>query len=328
MVCRTGRNRWLPARGMIGYANRMSRPPWRSAEFWETVTLQTLKVGIPKGSLQDSTFDLFKRAGFEMNLSSSRSYFPSVDDKELSCIMFRAQEMSRYVQDNIVDVGITGHDWIKENQSDVVEVCELVYSKATAKPSRWVLAVPRDSKITRPEDLDGGMVATELVGVTRRFFESKNVKVQVEFSWGATEVKARFLTGIVDITETGSSLEANNLRIVADILVTTPRLIASKQAWADPWKRSKIESIAMLLRGAIEGRSKIGMKMNVARRDLDAVIKILPAEKSPTVSALADSTFVAVEVILEDRVARNLIPCLRRAGASGIFTYPLHTVIP
>jgi len=290
--------------------------------------VQTLKVGIPKGSLQDSTFDLFKRAGFDMYLSSSRSYFPSTDDKELSCIMFRAQEMSRYVQDGIVDVGITGYDWIQENESDVVEICELVYSKVTAKPARWVLAVPKSSSVTRPEDLHGGLIATELVGVTRRFFEQRGVKVQVEFSWGATEVKAKFLDGIVEITETGSSLEANNLRIVCDLMESTPRLIANRKAWQDPWKRSKAESLAMLLRGAIEGRNKVGMKMNVGRKDLDAVVKLLPAEKSPTVSALADANYVAVEVILEERVARNLIPCLRRAGASGIFTYPLNSVIP
>lgn len=290
--------------------------------------MQTLKFGIPKGSLQEATFDLFKRAGFEISLSSSRSYHPSVDDKEISCVMFRAQEMSRYVEQGIVDVGITGYDWIQENQSDVTEICELVYSKATAKPSRWVLAVPKDSKVTKPQDLEGGHVATELVGVTKRFFESHEVNAHVEFSWGATEVKAKFLDGIVDITETGSSLEANNLRIVTDIMVTTTRLIANKQAWADPWKRSKAESIAMLLRGALEGRNKVGMKMNVSRKDLEAVVKILPAEKSPTVSALADANYVAVEVIMEERAARNLIPCLCRAGASGIFTYPLNTVIP
>ena len=295
---------------------------------WEAANLQTLKIGIPKGSLQDSTFDLFKRAGFDMNLSSSRSYHPSVDDKELSCVMFRAQEMSRYVEQGIVDVGITGYDWIQENQSDVVEICELVYSKVTARPSRWVLAVPKDSKVVKPEDLEGGHVATELVGVTKRFFEERKVNVHVEFSWGATEVKAKFLCGIVDITETGGSLEANNLRIVADIMVTTPRMIANRQAWADPWKRAKAESIAMLLRGAIEGRNKVGMKMNVGRKDLEAVVRMLPAEKSPTVSALADAEYVAVEVIMEERAARNLIPCLRRAGASGIFTYPLNTVIP
>ncbi len=290
--------------------------------------LPTLKFGIPKGSLQESTFDLFRRAGFDIGLSSSRSYHPSIDDPELSCVMFRAQEMSRYVEQGIVDVGLTGYDWIQENQSDVVDICELVYSKATARPSRWVLAVPKDSKVQKPEDLNGGHVATELVGVTRRFFESHNVDVHVEFSWGATEVKAKFLDGIVDITETGSSLAANNLRIVADIMVTAPRLIANKQAWADPWKKAKAESIAMLLHSAIDGRNKVGMKMNVARKDLDAVVKVLPAEKSPTVSALADNDYVAVEVIMEERAARGIIPCLCRAGASGIFTYPLNTVIP
>ncbi len=290
--------------------------------------MHTLKIGIPKGSLQDSTFDLFKRAGFDVSLSSSRSYFPSIDDPDLSCILFRAQEMSRYVEDGVVDAGITGYDWIHENRSDVVEVCELVYSKATTRPARWVLAVPNDSKVQKPEDLEGGLIATELVNVTRKYFADRGVNVQVEFSWGATEVKAKFLDGIVEITETGSSLKANNLRIVSEIMTSTPRLIARKEAWDDEWKRAKIESMAMLLLGAIEGRNKLGMKMNVERKNLDAVLRILPAEKSPTVSPLADGNFAAVEVILEEPAARTLIPCLRRAGASGIFTYPLYTVIP
>lgn len=290
--------------------------------------MRQLRIGIPKGSLSDSTFDLFRRAGFDISLSSNRSYFPRIDDPELSCIMFRAQEMSRYVEGGVVDAGITGYDWICENGSQVVEVCELIYSKATAQPAKWVLAVPNDSPVRKPEDLKGGLVATELVNVTRQFFQKRSVDVRVEFSWGATEVKAQFLDGIVELTETGSSLRANNLRIVAEILESTPRLIANEQAWADEWKRAKIESVAMLLRGAIEARAKVGLKLNVARKDLDAVIAILPAEKSPTISALADKDYVAVEVIVEERTARELVPQLKRAGASGLFTYPLKKVIP
>jgi len=290
--------------------------------------LRQLKIGIPKGSLSESTFDLFQRAGFDISLSSNRSYFPRIDDPELSCIMFRAQEMSRYVEDGVIDAGITGYDWICENGSQVVEVCELIYSKSTARPARWVLAVPNDSPVTKPEDLQGGLVATELVNVTKQFFKDRGVDVHVEFSWGATEVKAQFLDGVVELTETGNSLRANNLRIVAEILESTPRLIANKQAWADEWKRSKIESLALLLRGAIEARAKVGLKLNVARKDLDAILALLPAEKSPTVSALADENYVAVEVIIEERTARDLVPQLKRAGASGLFTYPLKKVIP
>jgi len=286
-----------------------------------------LKVGIPKGSLSDSTQDLFRRAGFELTISS-RGYYPSIDDPEIRCIMFRAQEMSRYVEDGVLDAGLTGHDWILENESDVVEVCELIYSKATARPARWVLAVPKESKVRGPEDLQGGIVATELVNVTRKFFASRGIDVRVEFSWGATEVKARLLDAIVDVTETGSSLEANNLRIVAEILTSTPRLIANRAAWADPWKRDKIECLAVLLKGAIEARAKVGMKLNVAREDLPKVLELLPAEKSPTVSTLADDRYVAVEVILEERAERALLPRLRKAGASGIIVYPLNKVIP
>jgi ATP phosphoribosyltransferase len=286
-----------------------------------------LRVGIPKGSLSDSTRDLFQRAGFDLNISS-RGYYPTIDDPEMRCVMFRAQEMSRYVEDGVLDAGLTGHDWIVENGSDVVEVCELVYSKATARPARWVLAVPNESPVQRPEDLAGGIVATELVNATRRFFESRGVNVRVEFSWGATEVKARLLDGIVDLTETGSSLQANNLRIIAEILSSTPRLIANREAFADSWKREKIESLAMLLKGALEARAKVGLKLNVAKADLPKILEILPAEKSPTISSLADGQFVAVEVILEERVERVLLPRLQRAGASGIIVYPLNKVIP
>jgi len=288
---------------------------------------QVLKIGIPKGSLQDSTFDLFKRAGYEVTLSS-RSYFPRFDDAELEAIMFRAQEMSRYVADGVIDVGLTGYDWICENKSDVIEVCELVYSKATSLPARWVLAVPNESPVQKPEDLEGGIIATELVNVTKDYFAKKQIHVRVEFSWGATEVKARLLDGIVEVTETGSSLKANNLRIIDEMMASTTRLIANKEAWKDSFKRDKIEAVAMLLRGAIEGREKVGLKLNLPASRLGEATKLLPAEKSPTVSPLADKDFVALEVILEETSARDLIPQLRKIGASGIFTYPLNIVIP
>ena len=286
-----------------------------------------LKLGVPKGSLAESTADLFGRAGFHLGISS-RGYYPSIDDPELNCVMFRAQEMSRYVEDGVIDAGLTGYDWIQENGSDVEEVCELVYSKVTARPARWVLAVPNESKVKNPEDLDGGIVATELVNVTRKYFESKGVNVRIEFSWGATEVKARLLDGIVDVTETGSSLRANNLRIVDEILVSTPRLIANKQSYADPWKREKVDSIALLLRGAIEARAKVGLKLNVRREDQKKVLAVLPAEHSPTISQLADGSYVAIEVILEATVEREIVPKLQQAGASGIIVYPLIKVIP
>ncbi len=284
-------------------------------------------LGIPKGSLQDSTLDLFARAGWNINVRS-RSYFPSIDDEEMSAIMFRAQEMSRYVEDGVIDVGLTGHDWIRENGSDVVEVCELVYSKREAKPARWVLAVPEESDVTRPEDLQGGIIATELVGVTRDYFAKRNVEVKVEFSWGATEVKARLIDAIVDVTETGSSLRANKLRVIDTLLSSTPRFIANRNAWENPWKRRKIEDLGMQLMGAISARGKVGLKMNVPRKNLSGVTELLPAEKSPTISELADADWVAVEVIVEERAERVLVPDLKRAGATGIITYPLNKVIP
>jgi ATP phosphoribosyltransferase len=287
-----------------------------------------LRLGLPKGSLQDSTLDLFARAGYRVNVSD-RSYFPEIDDPQMSAVMFRAQEMSRYVEDGVVDVGITGRDWIVENGSDVHEVCELVYSKATSRPVRWVLAVPEESKVQKAEDLAGGIIATELVSTVTRYFKDRKVPVKkIEFSWGATEVKARLIDGIVDVTETGSSLRANKLRIVDTILTSTTRLIANHAAWNDPVKRHKIEDLALLLRGAIAARAKVGLKMNVPRQKLDQIIKLLPAEKSPTVSALADEQWVAIEVIVEDKVERELVPQLCRAGATGIFSYNLNKVIP
>jgi ATP phosphoribosyltransferase len=285
-----------------------------------------LKLGIPKGSLQEATFDLFKRAGFNVT-GYERSYFPRIDDDEIQLILLRAQEMSRYVESGVLDAGFTGHDWIVENGSDVHEVCELLYSKATSNPTRWVLAVPNESDKVRPEDLAGGIVATELVNATKQYFAKKNIGVKVEFSWGATEVKARLVDGIVELTETGSSLRANNLRIIDTIMTSTTRFIANHTAWTDPFKRQKIENICILLNAAIDAKTKVGLKMNVRKDDLPTILKIIPAEKSPTISSLADGKYVAVEIIVDDSVERKLIPELKRAGASGIFTYALNKVI-
>jgi len=290
----------------------------------------TLRIGLPSGSMQTSTIELFGRAGYPISVDG-RSVFPRFDDDKISAVLFRAQEISRYVVDNIVDCGLTGHDWIVENgnEQDVVEICELTYSRASSRPSRWVLAVPDESPAKKPEDLAGGIVATELVNVTRKYFASKGVKgVTVEFSWGTTEIKARLLDAIVDLTETGSSIRANNLRVLDTLLTSTIRFIANKQSWQVPWKREKMENIAMLLAGAIEARAKIGLKMNVPEAQLAEVVSFLPAEKSPTVSRLSDKDWVAVEVILEEKQERELIPRLKRAGATGIITYPLNKVIP
>ena len=290
------------------------------------VTKQILKLGIPAGSLQKATIKLFGRAGFHI-LDSDRSYLPRIDDEQIQLIMLRAQEMSRYVEDGVLDAGITGYDWITENGSDVIEVCELAYSKATNKPARWILAVPDESKVKNPEDLAGGIIATELLNVTKAYFAGRKIDVKVEFSWGATEVKARLVDGIVELTETGSSLRANNLRIIDTVISSTTRFIANKRAWEDSFKREKIENISILLNAAISGGSKVGLKMNIRKSDLESILKVLPAEKSPTVSSLADPDYVAIEVIIDDRVERSLVPALKRAGASGIITYPLNKVI-
>jgi ATP phosphoribosyltransferase len=287
---------------------------------------QILKLGIPAGSLQKATIELFDKAGFNI-LDSKRSYQPRIDDGQIQLIMLRAQEMSRYVEDGVLDAGITGYDWIMENGSDVHEICELAYSKATSKPARWVLVVPDESKIKSIEDLSGGIIATELVNVTKKYFADKNVNVKVEFSWGATEVKARLVNAIVELTETGTSLLANNLRILDTVISSTTRFIANKQSWDDKFKREKIENISILLSAAIEARSKVGLKLNIKKDALETILNILPAEKSPTVSSLADSDYVAIEVIIEDKIERSLVPALKRAGASGIITYPLNKVI-
>jgi len=287
---------------------------------------EILKLGIPAGSLYRATIELFDKAGFHI-LDSERSYLPRIDDEQIKPVCLRAQEMGKYVGDGVLDAGITGYDWLTESGCDVVDVCELAYSKATNNPARWVLAVPDESKVTKPEDLAGGIIATELVNVTKKYFADNNIKVTVEFSWGATEVKARLVDAIVELTETGSSLRANNLRVIDTVISSTTRLIANKKAWQDKFKRQKIENISILLNAAIEARSKVGLKMNVKKDDLDSVLGVLPSEKSPTVSSLADSDYVAIEVIIDEQIERSIVPALKRAGASGIITYPLNKVI-
>jgi len=289
----------------------------------------TLRLGLPSGSMQQSTIDLFGRAGYKVSIDS-RSVWPKVDDEKITSVLFRSQEISRYVVDGIIDCGLCGYDWVVENgnEKDVVEICELTYSRATSNPARWVLCVPDESPVRKPEDLKDGVIATEIVNTTRRYFAARNIPVTVEFSWGTTEIKARLLDAIVELTETGSSIRANNLRILDTLLTSTIRFIANKEAWAIAWKREKMENMAMLLMGAIEARAKVGLKMNVPEDKLSDVVSFLPAEKSPTVSRLADSKWVAIEVILEEKQERELIPRLKRAGATGIITYPLNKVIP
>jgi ATP phosphoribosyltransferase len=287
---------------------------------------KVIKLGIPAGSLLKATIELFNRAGFSIS-DSERNYLPDIDDEQIQPICLRAQEISRYVASGVLDAGITGFDWITENGSDIIEVAELAYSKSTSRPARWVLAVPNESKINKPEQLKGGIIATELVNVTRKYFADKNIDVKVEFSWGATEIKARLVDAIVELTETGASLQAHNLREIDTVIQSSTRFIANKGAWQNKFKREKIENIAILLNAAIDARSRVGLKMNVKKTDLQEILKVLPAEKSPTVSSLADSNYVAVEVIIDERTERSLIPALKRAGASGIITYPLNKVI-
>lgn len=288
---------------------------------------QKLTLGLPSGSLRDSTFDVLQRAGFQIR-TSDRSYFPFIDDPEIECRLFRAQEMSLYVEEGVLDVGLTGLDWIRENGSDVVEVADLVYSKQQMTPARWVIAVRDDSPIRKPEDLAGRLVATELQNVTRRYFQERSIPARVEYSYGATEAKADFVDAIVEITETGSSLRSNRLRIVDTVLVTTTRLIANKRSWQDPWKKRKTENLATLLKGAIVAREKVGLKMNVPPDKLQSVLGHLPALRRPTVSPLADNSGYAIETIVDETVARDIIPELKRAGAEGIVEYPLNLVIP
>lgn len=289
---------------------------------------KVLNLGLPKGSLQESTFKLFRKAGFTISVGS-RSYIPSIDDDELSGLLIRAQEMARYVQDGILDLGLTGRDWVLEQNARVKEVCPLNYAKGGLRPVRWVVAVPSDSPIRRIEDLAGKRVATELVQYTRRFLKERGIESLVEFSWGATEVKApRLADAIVELTETGSTLKANNLRIVDTILESTTVLIANRDAWKDPWKRRKIENIALLLNGALRAEEKVGLKMNVGRADLDRVLKVLPAMQNPTISSLSEAGWFSLEVIVDEKKVRELIPVLKTTGASGIVEYPLNKVIP
>lgn len=286
-----------------------------------------LKIAVPKGSLQEATFNLFKKAGWDFKVSS-RSYHPTVDDDEIEATMLRAQEIARYVEAGVLDMGITGHDNVRECDADIHEICELQYSKATTKPYKWVLAAPKDSGIKGPKDLEGKRVATELVNVTKRYFEEHGVNCHVEFSWGATEVKVpELVDAIVEGTETGSTLKAHGLEILDTLLVSTTRLIANKDAWNDPWKRQKMESIAMLLQAALEADGLVGLKMNVPQDNLQEVLAVLPSLKNPTISQLAGSDWVAAEIIVEEKTARELIPKLKRAGASGIVEYPLNKVI-
>ncbi|NQU95282.1 MAG: ATP phosphoribosyltransferase [Candidatus Omnitrophica bacterium] len=286
-----------------------------------------LKLGIPKGSLQDLTVKLFDKAGFTINISK-RSYFPSIDDKEIEAVLFRAQEMSRYVESGIIDCGITGRDWILENNSKVVKVAELVYAKQSLKPVRWVLAVPEGSPIRSVKDLRNKSIATELVNVTKSYLRKKGVKADVEFSWGATEVKARMgMDAIVEVTETGASLRANGLRIIDTICESTTQFIANKKAWKDPKKKKKIEKIVLLLKGAILAAQKVGLKMNVSKKDLNKVLKILPAMKKPTISQLSQKGWFDIDTIIDEETVKEIIPNLKKAGAQGIIEYPLNKVI-
>lgn len=286
-----------------------------------------LKLGIPKGSLQEASIQLFRRAGFEITVNP-RSYFPHIDDDEIECMLIRAQEMARYVEDNVLDAGLTGKDWVLENEAKVVEIADFVYAKQTLGKVRWVLAAPENSPIRSVKDLEGKVVATELVQVTRRYLEQNGVKAKVEFSWGATEVKPPVLAdAIVEVTETGSSLRANGLRIVETVLESNTKFIASPESWADPEKRRKMETLVMLLKGAIDAAGKVGLMMNVRRADLAGVLSVLPALKMPTISNLSESEWVAVNTVIEEKTVREIIPRLKAANAQGIVEYPLNKIV-
>jgi len=289
---------------------------------------KVLKLGLPKGSIQESTFEIFKKAGFKIT-PSNRSYYPKINDPEIQCVLLRAQEMAKYVQMGVLDAGLTGKDWIVETGGKVHEVCELIYGKTGLRPVRWVLAVPNDSSIKSVKDLQGKRIATEVVNITKKYLRENKVKADVEFSWGATEVKPPMLVdAIVELTETGSSLAANNLRIVETVLESTTRFIANKETWDNEWKRHKIENIAMMLEGALLAQEKVGLKMNVEEKNLKKVLSILPAMKNPTLSMLSNTGWCAVETIIDESLVRDIIPKLKRAGAEGIIEYPLNKVIP
>jgi ATP phosphoribosyltransferase len=286
-----------------------------------------LKLGIPAGSLKDATAALFQRAGYRITFSS-RSYYPQIDDTEIECLLIRAQEMARYVQQGILDAGITGHDWVQETQADVHEVCELVFSKVSRGPVRWVLCVPEDSPVKSVKDLEGKRIATEAVGLTNAYLEIHGVSANVEFSWGATEVKPpRLADAIVEVTETGSSLRANNLRILDEVLQSTTRLIANQDAWQDEWKRAKLENIALMLQSCLNAEGKVGMMMNVRRADLEMLLAKLPALQTPTISSLSDPDWVDVNTIVDEATVRSIVPELKAAGAKGIVEYSITKLI-
>jgi ATP phosphoribosyltransferase len=287
-----------------------------------------LKFGIPKGSLEDATVGLFRQAGWNIAISS-RSYFPGVDDEEMNCKLIRPQEMGKYVERGTIDVGIAGRDWVRENESDVVEVCEMIYSKVSRRPVRWVLVVAQDSPVQKPEDLAGCTISTELVGFTKRYFAERNIPVSVEFSWGATEAKVvdGLCDAIVEVTETGSTIRANNLRIVCDLMQSVPVMVANKQAWADPWKREKIETIATLLKSALAAEGMVGLKLNAPNDRVDAITRILPSLKNPTVAHLYNSDWVSIESVLNEKDVRRIVPELMKLGAEGIIEYPLNKIM-
>jgi len=287
-----------------------------------------LQLGIPKGSLENATVELFRKAGWNISISS-RSYFPGVDDDEMNCKLIRPQEMGKYVERGTIDAGIAGRDWVRENEADVVEVVEMVYSKVSRRPARWVLVVTHDSKVQKPEDLHGATISTELVGFTKRYFAERNIPVTVEFSWGATEAKVvdGLCDAIVEVTETGSTIKANGLRIVCELMESVPVLIANKTSWADPWKRAKIETIATLLKAALTAENMVGLKMNAPNDRVDAITKILPSLNNPTVSHLYNSDWVSIESILHEKEVRQIVPELIKLGAEGIIEYPLNKII-
>ncbi len=287
-----------------------------------------LKFGIPKGSLENATVELFKKAGWQITLSS-RSYFPAIDDEQMKCNLIRTQEMSKYVEKGTIDVGIAGRDWVMENDSEVVTVCDLVYSKVSRRPARWVLVVTQDSKVQKPEDLKGATISTELVGFTKRYFAERQIPVTVEFSWGATEAKVveGLCDAIVEVTETGSTIKANGLRIVETMMESTPVIIANKRSWEDPWKREKIQQIATLLQSALSAENMVGLKMNAPNDKVEPIIRILPSLKNPTVAHLYKSDWVSIETVLHEKEVREIIPKLIQLGAEGIIEYPLTKII-
>ncbi len=290
--------------------------------------MTTLKLGIPKGSLQKATIHLFEKSGWKINVNS-RSYFPDINDEEIECAICRAQEMSRYVENGTLDAGLTGRDWIAENGSDVTVIDDLVYSKVSQAPARWVLAVPAGSAVARLEDLEGKKIATELVNFTRQFFKNRNIQVEVEFSWGATEAKvvSGLADAIVEVTETGSTIKAHGLKIIHELMQTNTQLIANRESYKNPWKKSKIDQIMLLLKGALRAENMAGLKMNVPKKRVEEVMRILPSLNAPTVAGLYDSDWVSVETVVDERVVRDLIPALISAGAQGIIEYPLNKVI-